>query len=90
MDKSDFIQVDPPLGPIIVLSGNYSLIVPAFDSDGILTRLDFVHTQGRDFAYIGEDARKVATILNKQFDLNIKVSSGLEGVQEVRSSLEKE
>jgi len=92
MDKTDFIEVNPPLGPVVVLRGNYCLIRPAFDENGVLQELGlYANSRGSEFIYKGNDARKLAGILNKRFDLSIGKSTAvrdLDKVREVKSLLD--
>ena len=88
MDKLDFIEVNPPLGPVIVLRGNIHTINPAFDENGKIVEVAFVTTGGGVMKWEDDDARRIASILNRRFDLHIgKSPQGLDKVREVKSSL---
>lgn len=91
MNKTDFIEVSPPLGSIIVLSGNYHLISPAFDENCIIQQLDFHHNHGGTYCFYGDDARRIAGILNNRFSLHIGAKSmvELDKVREIKSSLDE-
>lgn len=81
MDKTDFIEVNPPLGPIIVLQGSIYLISPGWD-DGKLAQLD-LHTVLGDLVFMGDDAKSIAKTLNARFGLHIGVRERLEPHQKV-------
>lgn len=91
MDKTDFLEVAPPRGPIIVLRGNYFLIAPAFDADGSLERLSFFHNGGVSQSYDGEEARRLAKLLNKRFELHIGLNpTVISTLDAARSFLDEE
>lgn len=91
MDKTDFIQVNPPLGPVIVLRGNIQTINPAFDENGKLVEIAFVTTASAVMRWLESDAENIVSTLNARFDLSIGKSAAvrdLDKVREVKSLLD--